>query len=195
MKKRFSMSRMQIRSCPGVAETGSGARMRRFLWTAGIVLLVLTLPSCRRTAERLREKIRLEAIESVRRQGLSGAEIVARVANDTRYELRLERATADIFYGADRVSRITLCEGVGLDPRTTALVTTRWRVRIDDLLALYALARRVQRRDLSEAFISFSAEGRGGPVPVEFSRERMPLSEFMRIFGLELQDVENYLKQ
>jgi len=168
---------------------------KRVLWSVGIVLLVLTLPSCRRTAERLREKIRLEAIESVRRQGLSGAEIVARVANDTRYELQLERATADIFYGTSRVSRITLCEGVQLGPRTTASVTTRWRVRIDDLLALYALVRRVQRDDLSEAFISFSVEGRGGPVPVEFTRERMPLSEFMRIFDLELQEVKNYLKR
>ena len=43
--------------------------------------------------------------------------------------------------------------------------------------------------------ISFAVEGRGGPARVKISREMMPLSEFLNIFGLSLQDVKNYLDE
>ena len=41
---------------------------------------------------------------------------------------------------------------------------------------------------------TFEIEGRGGPAPLRFSREKMPLSEFLTTFGLSVQDVQNYLK-
>ena len=43
--------------------------------------------------------------------------------------------------------------------------------------------------------VSFAIEGRGGPARVKISREMMPLSEFLNIFGLSLQDVKNYLDE
>ena len=55
------------------------------------LLLAATLPlgSCGRAVERARERIRLEAVESVRRLGFSGAEAVVRVRNDSRSRLVL----------------------------------------------------------------------------------------------------------
>ena len=52
------------------------------------LLLAATLPlgSCGRAVERARERIRLEAVESVRRLGFSGAEAVVRVRNSNGYE-------------------------------------------------------------------------------------------------------------
>ena len=40
-----------------------------------------------------------------------------------------------------------------------------------------------------------AVEGRGGPASVKNSEEMVPLSEFLNIFGLSLQDVKNYLDE
>ena len=48
--------------------------------------------------------------------------------------------------------------------------------------------------ELDRIALSFEIEGRGGPAPLRFSREKMPLSEFLTTFGLSVQDVQNYLK-
>ena len=147
-----------------------------------LAVLCAVLPSCRRTAEKTREKIRIEEVERVERQGLAGAEIVVRVVNDSRYKVVLERASLDLCMGQSRACSAELLRPVEVARRTTASVATQWRNRIVDPLALYAVARRVQRNDLSQIVVSFSVVGRGGPLAVNFSGEKMPLSEFLNFF-------------
>lgn len=169
--------------------------MKRYLLF--VLLLVLTLPmsSCRRAVEKARRNIRLEAVEKVQRQGLTGAEVVVRVKNDTGYKLVLNDARADVFYAGGRVATILLREGVEVQRHTTASISTRWQLKISDPLALYVLLKKVKANDISQVAVSCSVEGRGGPAPVNISREMMPLSDFLNIFGMTLQDVKKYLKQ
>ena len=157
-------------------------------------VLCAALPSCRRTAEKAREQIRIEEVERVERQGLAGAEIEVRVANDSRYKIVLEQAALDLYMGQSRACSAELLRPVEVARCTTASVATQWRIRIVDPLALYALARRVQRNDLAQVGVSLSVEGRGGPLPVNFSREKMPLSEFLNNFGVDLQELKNYFE-
>lgn len=159
-----------------------------------VAALCIVLPSCRRMAEKTREKIRVEAVERVEPQGFSGIEVVVRVVNDTRYRLLLERASFDLYAGANCVCGAVLAEPAEVARRTTASVATQWRLRIVDPLALYALVRRVRRNDLEQVNVSFSVEGHGGPASVNFSREKMPLSEFLNIFDLDLRELKNYFE-
>lgn len=168
--------------------------MKRIMMLSLVLAAALSLGSCRRAVERAAEKIRLEEIERVERQGLTGAEVVVRIANGTAHRLVLDDARVDVFYAGSRAVVATLREGVEVDSRTTQSVRTSWRLAISDPLALFALARKVAAGDISQVAVSVAAEGRGGPVPVNISREMVPLSEFLNTFGVTLEDVKNYLR-
>lgn len=160
------------------------------------LLLAATLPmaSCRRAAEKAREKIRIEAVESVQRMGFSGAEAVVHVKNGTRYRLALQEARFDIFYSDRRVVTFRLHEAVEVPRRTTGRVVTRWKMSVPDPLAYLALSGRLRAGDISRVAVSCEIVGRGGPARVNISHEMMPLSDFLNIFGLKFQDLKNYLE-
>ena len=148
-----------------------------------LLAVAVSLSSCRRAVEKARRNIRFEGIERVERQGLTGAEVVVRVMNDTGVD-----------YAGGRVGTVVLREAVEVPRRTTDSFRTLWQLKISDPLALYVLARKVKSGDLSQVEVSYAVEGRGGPAPVKISRERMPLSDFLNTFGLTIEDVKKQLK-
>ena len=154
-----------------------------------LLAVAVSLSSCRRAVEKARRNIRFEGIERVERQGLTGAEVVVRVMNDTGYKLVLDAAEMGVYYAGGRVGTVVLREAVEVPRRTTDSFRTLWQLKISDPLALYVLARKVKSGDLSQV-----EEGRGGPAPVKISRERMPLSDFLNTFGLTIEDVKKQLK-
>ena len=159
-----------------------------------VLLLAVSLSSCRRAVEKARRNIRFEGIERVERQGLTGAEVVVRVMNDTGYKLVLDAAEMGVYYAGGRVGTVVLREAVEVPRRTTDSFRTLWQLKISDPLALYVLARKVKSGDLSQVEVSYAVEGRVGPAPVKISRERMPLSDFLNTFGLTIEDVKKQLK-
>lgn len=167
---------------------------RRFLVWLLLLGVALSAGSCRRAVEKAAGKIRFEGIERIERQGLTGIEVVAGIDNGSAYRLTLSSAEIGIYFADGCVGTVVLCEPVEIERRTRASVTTRWRLRVSDPLALLLLARRVSAGDYDRIAVSCSVEGRGGPAPVKYSREKMPLSEFLNTFGLSIQDLEKQLK-
>ena len=149
--------------------------MRRFLLFFVVSAVALSCASCRRAAERAREKIRLEAVEQVAPRGLSGVDVTLRVANGSGHRLVLESAEFDLYYEGSRAGGVTL------------------RLRIADPLACFALVRRLRAGDPSRICVSYDVRGHGGPVPVHLAEEMVPLSQFLRTFGLSIEDLKNYL--
>ena len=70
-----------------------------------LLAVAVSLSSCRRAVEKARRNIRFEGIERVERQGLTGAEVVVRVMNDTGYKLVLDAAEMGVYYAGGRVGR------------------------------------------------------------------------------------------
>lgn len=175
----------------GFRRFGEGASLRLLL----LLVFCGGMTSCRRTVEKAREKIRVEEVERIELHGLAGLDIVLRVRNDSGYKLSVEHASLDVFYGTTYVAGVMLREPVEVLRRTTESVTTRWRLRISDPLAAYALVGRIRRDDISAIAVSFAVEGRGGPAPVNISRERMPLSEFLNTFDLDSKQLKNYFQE
>ena len=159
-----------------------------------LLAVAVSLSSCRRAVEKARRNIRFEGIERVERQGLTGAEGVVRVMNDTGYKLVLDAAEMGVYYAGGRVGTVVLREAVEVPRRTTDSFRTLWQLKISDPLALYVLARKVKSGDLSQGEVSYAVEGRGGPAHEKISRERMPLSDFLNTFGLTIEDVKKQLK-
>ena len=197
----------QARSCSAAAGGGAsgsplcrrsgaaGRTLGRMLFCILLLGVVLPLGSCRRMAEKAQRNIRLEAVEKARRQGLSGAEIVLRVKNGTGHKLKLEKASLTVYYAGGVVTKVALREPAEAPRRATASVTTLWRIRTSDPMALHVMTKKIREDDISKIGVSFAVEGRGGPARVKISREMMPLSEFLNIFGLSLNDVKNYLEE
>ena len=154
-----------------------------------LLAVAVSLSSCRRAVEKARRNIRFEGIERVERQGLTGAEVVVRVMNDTGYKLVLDAAEMGVYYAGGRVGTVVLREAVEVPRRTTDSFRTLWQLKISD-----PLARKVKSGDLSQVEVSYAVEGCGGPAPVKISRERMPLSDFLNTFGLTIEDVKKQLK-
>lgn len=169
-------------------------RVSNAVFSSLLLLAVILSTSCRKAVEKAQRNIRFEGIEKIERQGLTGAEMVVRVMNDTGYKLQLNMAEIDIYYSESRVGTIVLREPVEVPRRTTDSFRTLWRLKISDPMALYVLLRKVEAGDLSQVGVAYALEGRGGPAPVKISRDRMPLSDFLNTFGLTLQDVKNQLK-
>ncbi len=164
---------------------------RLFLLLA--VAIALSFGSCRRAAQRAAQKIHIDAIERIERKGLTGVEAVLRITNGTGYKLELQRADFTLYYGGRRVGTIRLHEGIEVGKRTVESVATRWKVTVDDPLALLLAGRALRADDPSQLAVSCIIEGRGGPARINIDRERMPLSDFLNIFGTTLQDVKKYL--
>lgn len=188
-------NRLRFRSVAADGVSGGGRTLGRMLFCILLLWVVLPLGSCRRMAEKAQRNIRLEAVEKARRQGLSGAEIVLRIKNGTGHKLKLEKASLTVYYAGGVVTKVALREPAEAPRRATASVTTLWRIRTSDPMALHVMTKKIREDDISKIGISFAVEGRGGPARVKISREMMPLSEFLNIFGLSLNDVKNYLEE
>lgn len=169
--------------------------MRKYLILLLAIVAVAVLPSCRGAVEKARRNIRVEKIEKIERYGLSGFDLTLRVKNDTRYRLRLDTVSLALFYDDSRVGTISLREGVEVPKRTTLNVTTQWRLRISDPLALYVVGKKLEAGDLSPLSVSVLVQGRGGPARIDISRERVPLSQFLATFNLSVEDITRYLKK
>ena len=182
-----------------LSAAGRGVLLRRraacrLLFWVLLSALVLPMSSCRRAVEKARRNMRIEAVEKVERQGLSGAEVVVRVTNNTGYKVVLKQARVDVFYAGNLVTSVLLRKPVEVPRRTTGSVSSLWKMRTPDPM-LYALKKKLRQGEAARVGVSFSVEGRGGPSPVKISEQMMPLSEFLNIFGLSLQDVKNYLEE
>ena len=165
------------------------------IWICLLLSLVaLTAVSCRRAAERAAQKISIEAVEEFRLRGMTGADIVLRVANGTRHKLELERFELSLYYRESRCATIRLHERVEVGKRTVESVATRWKFKADDPLALLLLVRELYANDPSQIRVSYAIEGHGGPARVNIAREKVPFSDFLAIFGITLQEVQQYLR-
>ncbi|MEG1612158.1 MAG: hypothetical protein RRZ83_04060 [Alistipes sp.] len=160
-----------------------------------LLLAVSLLPSCRRAVEKARQNIRIEAVEKVERHALSGIDLTLRVHNGTGYKLVLNNALLTLWLDGSRVGDVILREEVAIERHTTQSAITRWKFKIDNPLALYVLVRRIHANDFSQIEVSYAVNGRGGPAPIKISSEMIPLSDFLHIFGVRIEDIKTYLSE
>lgn len=168
--------------------------MKKLILYILILAVVVPATSCRKAAERARENIRVEAVEKFELRGVSGADVTLRVVNDTGYRLSLETAQADVYYGQSFVGSIVLCERLEVARKTTCSLPASLKFNVSNPLTLYVMVQKIAKEDISQVYVSYAAEGRGGPAPVNISRGRVPLSEILNTFGLDIEDVKNYIK-
>lgn len=169
--------------------------LKKLIYCSLLVLFALSLGSCSGTVQKMRRKVKLEGIEDVRPMSLSSVRIDFRIMNQTAYNLHLKDAVAHLYYRDNCIGTMRLKERVEVPKRTASEVfPTDWAVEIGNPLSLIPILGKVRSGDLSELWVDLELEGRGGPVPVNLSREKMPLSDFLRTFGVDTDNMMNFLK-
>lgn len=168
--------------------------MKKYLLLLMALCVAVTLSSCRKTMEKMREKVELIGVEDVRLVGLTSLEIDFSARNDTAYNLVVKEATITLLNTSTELGALHLSEPVTVKSRTTDTFTSRWRIEIGNPLQLLSLASKLRNNDLSGLFVSIDVDGRGGPVPVNISRERVPLSEILSKFGADISDLSKLMQ-
>lgn len=157
--------------------------------------LALCFVSCRRAAERSGRDIRVEAVEDIVLHGLAGADLTLLVRNGSRVGISLREAELDLCLEGRPVAGMRLGDEVFVPRRSVQRIVLRWEFRLDDPLALYALSRRLGRGETTGVTVNLRAVGRGGPAAINIRRDGVPLSDFLRIFGVKPDELRNYLNE
>lgn len=172
----------------------SASRLRRLLFGAVCLVLLLTVSGCRPSMTGPRQGVWVESVERLVRRGSVGMELDLTLRNDTERNLKIRRAELDIYYAGARAGTLRLCDPLHLGRRTTTRATTRWRMESQDPMALYVLERRIRGEEWSKIAVSYRLRGRAGMIPVKISGEMIPVSEFLNNFGGSLDDLRNSIK-
>lgn len=167
--------------------------MRKFWIITLLISVSLTLTSCRGKIERMRQKVKIEQIDAVRPMGLTRLDVDLTATNGTAHKMQLTSATAIFLVHEAKVATLQLIEPITLPRRSTEQLTSSWSVKIHNPLALLAVAQQLRNGEQDSITIQLQLEGRGGPIPINIERGPMPLSEFLRIFGLDANQLNQYL--
>lgn len=111
-----------------------------------------------------------------------------RVVNRGDRPLRFDGAELRLIYEGGEVLRATLRDTVAATPRRESEVRTRWRLRIPDRAALYAVRRKLQRAETQGLAVAFALRVCVDGRMKKYDR-RMPLSDFLNTFGLRPEDL------
>jgi len=166
---------------------------KKVLLSISLVLLALTLGSCQRMAENAARKVRIEAVEEFWLRGLTGAEMVLRIANDTRHKIELDQVELTLHYKESPAIALRLHESIEIGKRTTESIATRWKLKAE-ALAMMLLARDIRNDDPSQIRVAFHVEGHAGAVRFNIDQEKMPLTDFLSIFGITWQELKNRIR-
>ncbi len=161
------------------------------------LLLLLPLGSCRNIARRTAERIRIEGIGQIRTQGFTHLLLGLRTVNDSGRNLRLTEAEIALYApgAAEPAVTAVLLEPLLLRRHTTAELATKWRIDYAQALGWLPLLRAVGRGDLEGWEVSLRVKGRCGPVTRNISEERIPVSVFLRTFGLDPTAIANSVQR
>ncbi len=166
--------------------------MKRWLTVSLLLAMMLSLGSCSNTMQKMRRKVQFQGIESVELTSLSTIRMDVRIKNQTAHNLHLRDAVAHLYYRDREVGSLRLQEQVEVPRRTDSEVfTSYWLVDVGNPLSLLPILGKVRGGDLSELWVDLELEGRGGPMPVNLSRGKMPLSDFLRTFGVDAKSLTN----
>lgn len=163
--------------------------MKKILFLSLLIYLSSCTKMVDRVADNVRTNVRVESVENISINGFSTVDMVLKVANNSKYKLALDNAALTLFYGGSRVGEVILQEGIDLPKGATTRLSFKFRFKVSNPLTLLAMTREFKERRLDNMQVSFNVSGKGGGVPVRFSGEMVPLSQFIATFGTSIDDL------
>lgn len=134
------------------------------------------------------DRIRIVSPVAIRTYGTVGMDAGLEVEYRGRRPLRIEEAEVEFFAGGGSLGRMLLREGFEVPARARTSLRTRWRFDFPDAAAGWVLLRRLERGEFERLDAAVEATVRWGGIRRRVRSERMPVSEFLNIFGRSIGD-------
>ncbi len=150
-----------------------------------LLAAVALLGGCNRYLAR---EVQIETTD-VATYGSAGADVTLHIVNRGDRPLRLEAAELRLTYDRGEVLYALLRDTVEAAPRWEGDVRLRCRLRIPDRGALYAVQQKLKRGQTQRMEVTFALRLCVGDAVKKIGRRRMPLSDFLNIFGLRPEDL------
>lgn len=143
-----------------------------------LLLLTLTMVSCGGAAK----KIQFKGIDSFKLHGWSGVDVSLIIDNGSSHKITLSEANVLFYLEESCVGEATLVQKAVAPQRTATAIPTRWKIRLADPIAALMVTNKIARKEYDGLYISFTVKAKMGWLKRKFSQERIPLSNFLRIF-------------
>lgn len=142
----------------------------------------------------LQRKILFEGVERFEQHGTAGFDLALRVDNRSGRDLRLERGELLLYMDGVETCRATLVGAAVAPRRMRSAPGMRWRMRVADPLRWRVCEKRIREGEIDRIGVSFDARVSAGAAGKNISAEMMPLSDFLAIFELSIDDLRSYLE-
>lgn len=155
-------------------------------------MLALLLGGC---GEALVRKIHVEGVESVRYYGATGLDLTLHIDNQSRRTVRIEAAELNFFSGTDSLGCAELRGEVMIPKRSSGAVCSRWKFDFRDLASGFLLQKRLLGGELYRLEVAATLTVRVGGFRRRIVCEKMPLSDFLNIFGAMFRDTKDEIEE
>lgn len=161
-----------------------------------IAVLAFTGVSCNRQKKEaeIREKFKVEKVESFRANGLTSYDLGLLVTNSTRHEFTLESGFIDVFYAGSKLGTIVADDAVTVPKRATTSIQLPLTLNIGNPLAIYGAYGKIQQGEIDKITLSLTAQIKVAGIKQTVERKNIPLSTVLAMFGVDASDLKNALK-
>lgn len=161
--------------------------MRLFITKLLATLLLATVGfsscSAQKMQERIKEKLKIEAIENISGSIGSGWIITLRVRNDSSFSPVLTRGEGDIYIDGTKTAYVMLLSPVELPKHSTSSVDVPLSITIHSPLKAIALLMRLSQRNFDNIDIAFKASVKAMGAERNIVVERVGVNVILNQFG------------
>lgn len=161
--------------------------MRLFITKLLATLLLATVGFCSCSAqkmqERIKERLKIEAIENISGSIGSGWIITLRVRNDSSFSPVLTRGEGDIYIDGTKTAYVMLLSPVELPKHSTSSVDVPLSITIHSPLKAIALLMRLSQRNFDNIDIAFKASVKAMGAERNIVVERVGVNAILNQFG------------
>ncbi len=152
---------------------------------ATLLLATVSFSSCsaQKMQERIKEKLKIEAIENISGSIGSGWVITLRVRNDSSFSPVLTHGEGDIYVDGAKTAYVMLLSPVELPKHSTSSVEVPLSITIHSPLKALALLMRLSQRNFDNIDIAFKASVKAMGAERSIVVERVGVNAILNQFG------------
>lgn len=164
-------------------------------WFRSIVVAIISLVICSSCGvSKIADQISVEGLTSLELKGMTGLQIGARVANDSRYNIQMSEAEVTFYHNEKRVVTLTQVGDVVSSAESRAEVMTLWKLSGVNPRSITSLIGQLKVRDIDDITLSYTAQFSVKGLKRRISHENVKLQNFIAIFADSKNDQQDESK-
>lgn len=158
-------------------------------WLRSIVVAIISLVICSSCGvSKIADQISVEGLTSLELKGMTGLQIGARVANDSRFNIQMSEAEVTFYHNAKRAVTLTQVGDVVSSGESRSDIVTLWKISGVNPRSISSFIGLLKSRDIDDITISYTAQFSVKGLTRRISHENVKLQNFIAIFADSKKD-------